>query len=425
MKGTFYRVLLNALRSPTWKTPTWKRGLGINSAVPRIAVDTNSLHDHRIVPSPTSIQVSWAEKLTSTFHNIWLRDHCQCEQCLHPLTKQRLINTFEIPRNIRSMAIEQSKQGLTIHWNHQAHTSFYEWSWLHRHSYSPRLQQTLLPPKELWNCGIQRAPPLVEYNAVMKSDEGVAEWTAKIEKYGFCFVNGVPVNPESTEKLLRRIAFIRTTHYGDFWDFTSNLAKADLAYTSTKLDAHTDATYFTDPVGLQLLHLLEFDGIGGETLLVDGFRAAQTLRDEDPAAYRILSQTPVPAHCAGNQETFIQPSVVNPILMHDRDSGQLEQIRWNNGDRSVMNQWTDPDSVPLFYDAIRTWNEILTRKDSELWTQLRPGRALIFDNWRVLHGRSAFSGHRRLCGGYINRDDYMSRLRLTNFGRERILQTIL
>ena len=25
---------------------------------------------------------------------------------------------------------------------------------------------------------------------------------------------------------------------------------------------------------------------------------------------------------------------------------------------------------------------------------------LVFDNWRVLHGRSAFSGRREMCGGY-------------------------
>lgn len=24
----------------------------------------------------------------------------------------------------------------------------------------------------------------------------------------------------------------------------------------------------------------------------------------------------------------------------------------------------------------------------------------VFDNWRILHGRSAFTGQRRLCGGY-------------------------
>lgn len=31
---------------------------------------------------------------------------------------------------------------------------------------------------------------------------------------------------------------------GKFWDFTSNLAKGDTAYTTLALAAHTDNTYF-------------------------------------------------------------------------------------------------------------------------------------------------------------------------------------
>ncbi|UJR11285.1 hypothetical protein I4U23_015467 [Adineta vaga] len=402
----------------------FKRGLNITSSIPQFSTENSPVYDRQISTSSSIIRVSWEEKLTSTYHNIWLRDHCQCKQCLHPLTKQRLINTLEIPRDIKSTNIEQSKEGLTIHWNHQAHKSFYEWSWLYRHSYNPRLHTIHLPQKELWSCDIQQNLPVVDYDAVINSDDGVAEWTSKIYRYGFCFVNGVPANPKATEQLICRIAYIRSTHYGSFWDFTSDLSKADLAYTSAELDAHTDTTYFTDPAGLQLLHLLKFNGEGGKTLLVDGFRAAQILREEDPIAYRILSTIRVPSHTAGDKETFIQPSTPNPILTHNITTGQLEQIRWNNGHRSVMDQWDNPDDVTRFYDAIQKWNEILKRKDSELWVQLRPGRAVIFDNWRVLHGRSAFSGYRRMCGGYINRDDYLSRLRLTNLGREEVLKTI-
>lgn len=36
---------------------------------------------------------------------------------------------------------------------------------------------------------------------------------------------------------------------------------------------------------------------------------------------------------------------------------------------------------------------------------------VVFDNTRVLHGRSGYQGERRLCGAYINGDDYKSRLR--------------
>ncbi len=48
----------------------------------------------------------------------------------------------------------------------------------------------------------------------------------------------------------------------------------------------------------------------------------------------------------------------------------------------------------------------------QLHTADRPGDAVLFDNWRVLHGRLAYTGHRHLAGGYINREDYERRRRM-------------
>lgn len=41
--------------------------------------------------------------------------------------------------------------------------------------------------------------------------------------HGFCFVKGVPVDPESTQTLLERIAFIRHTHYGKTFYLVQNM----------------------------------------------------------------------------------------------------------------------------------------------------------------------------------------------------------
>lgn len=35
---------------------------------------------------------------------------------------------------------------------------------------------------------------------------------------------------------------------------------------------------------------------------------------------------------------------------------------------------------------------------------------MVVDNHRVLHGRSAFDGKRRMCGAYIGIDEYRSKL---------------
>ncbi len=78
-----------------------------------------------------------------------------------------------------------------------------------------------------------------------------------------------------------------------------------------------------------------------------------------------------------------------------------------------------------------SWDRVLSAPDSEYWFQLEPGTVVgtstrwsilihgwldnkhppqVIDNHRVLHGRSAFTGKRRMCGAYIGRDDYLARL---------------
>lgn len=75
------------------------------------------------------------------------------------------------------------------------------------------------------------------------------------------------------------------------------------------------------------------------------------------------------------------------------------QVRWNNEDRATMDR-IKGDEVLDWYRAARVWEQILRREESELWVKLEPGTMVGFDNWRVLHGRAAFEGKRRMCGAY-------------------------
>lgn len=248
--------------------------------------------------------------------------------------------------------------------------------------------------------------------------------TSPQRKYGFCYVDQTPFEtPAATEALLRRIAFIRETHYGGFYDFTADLASKDTAYTNIALEAHTDNTYFSDPAGLQAFHLLSHtEGSGGASLLVDGFKVADELFRTDKEAYKILSTVNVHAHASGNEGISIQPYRGFPVLEHDPGTGDLLRVRWNSSDRASVE--LPVEDVEMWYDAARKFDALLKKKENEYWEQLKPGRVLIFDNWRVLHGRSEFTGKRRICGGYINRDDWMSRLKMARFGQEKVMESL-
>ena len=58
-------------------------------------------------------------------------------------------------------------------------------------------------------------------------------------------------------------------------------------------------------------------------------------------------------------------------MEHD-ETGELKSVRWNNDDRSIVRN-LEPGKVIEWYDAIRTWNKLLTSADSEYWVQLSPG----------------------------------------------------
>ncbi|KAI5949130.1 hypothetical protein KGF57_004960 [Candida theae] len=401
----------------------------------------------QVKPVSNKVEITWAENtseerntssVASTYHNIWLRDNCHCSKCYYPLTKQRLLNSATIDLDIKTKSITHNGEIVTIVWDTE-HESKYDAHWLRIHSYNPRLiavEDKLSGAKSKlaqhkWQVkDIESDLPRVDYNTVMKSsdesdnEDAIRDWCLKIWQFGFCLIDNVPVTPEDTEQLCQQLNYIRPTHYGGFWDFTSDLAKADTAYTNFDISNHTDGTYWSNSPGLQLFHLLYHDGAGGTTSLVDAFKCAEIMKAKYPQSYDIFTRVPVPAHSAGEPKVCIQPDMAQPVFKLDAQ-GELIQVRWNQSDRSTMDLWQDdPEDVVKFYQAIKDWVSIINDPENELWYQMKPGQCLIFDNWRVLHSRSEFTGKRRLCGAYFERDDFVSRLKLLTLGREAVLDAI-
>ncbi|CAP91339.1 Pc13g02700 [Penicillium rubens Wisconsin 54-1255] len=337
------------------------------------------------------------------FGRFFLRENCQCPKCIHPDTMQRISDTFSIPQNVKIESIEHNDNMVEIKWSDN-HLGLYSYDWLYAHAQSDVYISKTNPvsyPTRIRRFSPVMDPdqsPRVKYDDVMSDDESLHIWLSHIWDQGFCFVDDVPINPEATQYLIERIAFIRNTHYGGFWDFTADLTFKDTAYTNEFLGAHTDNTYFTDPARLQLFHLLSHtEGSGGENLLIDGFAAAQQLRDESHKDYVQLVKHRQPWHASGNEDICIQPSAMAPVFSIHPDMDKLYQIRWNNYDRAPKTDWSASEQTS-WYRAARHYNEILQTR--EMWTKLKPGSALI------------------------NNDDYISRLRLLKFGRKEMLDNL-
>ena len=352
---------------------------------------------------------------------IWLRDNCPCVSCYEPRAQQRMVDTSELGREQTTLESAQIKgeeeEMLEVRWA-DGHESRYSLDMIYTNLLQDQGPDKSLFAKSttLWNAAkIQLEFPATPYVEVMTTDQGLASLLLHVDKYGIAFIPDTPPTPEATQKLAERISFIRETHYGTFWDLHANWQKNDTAYSTVPLGAHTDTTYFTDPIGLQLFHILEHTGgTGGESMYLDAFDVARQLREEDPQAYETLSTTPLNAHSRGNTDTNYEPYLPMPILNHHPVTGQLVQVRYNNNDRSPCMKWLSPTAIQEFYRALQKWQRLLVDPHNEFVIANKPGQPVLVDNFRVLHGRRGFTGYRRLCGSYHGHDEYRSKLAVLN-----------
>jgi trimethyllysine dioxygenase len=75
---------------------------------------------------------------------------------------------------------------------------------------------------------------------------------------------------------------------------------------------------------LQVFHCLHHDGEGGETLLVDGFRAAYDLKQTHPKSFQRLTTLPIEAEYLEAGKHYIN---VDSMLKLHPLTKKLQQIR--------------------------------------------------------------------------------------------------
>jgi gamma-butyrobetaine dioxygenase len=206
-------------------------------------------------------------------------------------------------------------------------------------------------------------------------------------------------------QVAERIGFIRETNYGGIFDVQSVAEPNNLVYTNRALPVHT-ANPYRDPVpGFQLLHCLSASGEGGESIFVDGMAVGERLRAHDIDAFNLLCQTPILFRFQ-NAEVDL---VAERAMLELDTQGQFRAIYYN--DRSIEPLPLKGPRLKKFYAAYGQLARLLNEAARSVACRLQPGDLVLFDNTRVLHGRTAFiGGERRLQGCYVDADGLYSSL---------------
>lgn len=364
-----------------------------------------------------AVKIRWKDGSIAKFHHIWLRDHCQCEQCYNSATFQKEFNIVDVPLDIKPINVSiPGENYVSVQWP-DSHETCFNAAWLRQHSYHTEQGTSGLKKPDqidelfLWNKDTieTSVPNHFNFTKVVSSDDQLFTLSQSIIKYGFAFVENTPTKVDAVEEISKKLSgHAMETHYGKFWEFSNEvLEHADTAYTASYLRGHTDNTYFSNPAGLQMLHCVGHQGTGGMNLLVDGFFVAEKLKKDDRVSFDFLTSTILPFQYKSEE---LHLKAKGPIIELDPFNGTISRIRFNNYDMQTLDCLNYED-VAQFYKALKAFTALTCDPENQLWFKLIPGLLLIMGNWRVLHGRSSFTGKRSMQGCYVNGDDFFGKYR--------------
>ncbi len=364
------------------------------------------LSQANILDGGAAVRIVWDDGQAARFHAIWLRDNARDAATRDPANGQRLISLADIPGDVAIESATVTGDNLDVRFSGGHETQFPR-DWLLDHVYDHAAPRGVWPNHlTLWRSEL--APHRNDIGTLHSDAGALRDWLKAVARDGVAVVSGLATTSGSLEDVVRLFGHIRETNYGRWFEVRAEVNPNNLAYTNLGLQAHTDNPY-RDPVpGLQVLACLENTVEGGESAVVDGFAAAETLRREDPAAFDILAVYPARFEYAGT--SGVKLTAKRPIIERGPD-GEVIAIRFNN--RSMAAVTDIPfDAMDRWYAALRRFGEIIDGPESQVSFKLQPGEAFIVDNTRVLHARTAFSssGSRWLQGCYADKDGLLSTL---------------
>ena len=358
-----------------------------------------------------SLEITWPGGYHSRYLYYWLRENCHCPRCAHQEAWERIVDFMAIPLDISPSAFSGDDRGLHITWpEHEAACdgTFYSWDWLKRHRSERAARLARKKRRTAWTADeldIKRV--YVDYAGVMNSDEGLLDLLEHVDNTGIAIVTGVPSENLSVIRLAQRIAFIEESHFGRYFDVASKPNPENLAYTPQALYPHNDLPSRRHLPGMQFLHCLHNDARGGESILVDSIASARKLEQTDRAAFNLLSTRKVTFTYVADDCHIANRGHVIEV---DED-GDIIGTRLHPALLGPVD--IEPELQAEFYRAHRAFLAIATSPEMQLRFRLNEGDCQVFDNYRIMHARTAFdpnSGYRHLQGCYVCRDDLQSRL---------------
>jgi gamma-butyrobetaine dioxygenase/trimethyllysine dioxygenase len=365
----------------------------------------------------SGVSVGWGDGHRSLYPAIWLRHNCTCEICGSTETGRRHLRLTDIPADIAVANVAVSPNGeLVVVWKGDDHRSLYQPLWLRAHCLSDEERARRRHKPTLWHALSNDALCYFSFPELREKPEHL-RFLERVRDFGFAILTDVTCEREATEKVAKLVGTLRATNYG-IYELISQPRPQLAGDTALALAPHTDEPYRHNPPGITFFHVLAQSEEGGDSTLVDGYYVAEMLRQKEPDAFALLSTVPASFHRTLKEgRAFV---AAGPVIRLDQD-GHVEGVRIL--DRGTAPFDLPPEKVRPYYDALRILLQYLYEARNHLTVKIKAGEMLVFNNQRLLHGRTAFDAtksHRHVRSCNVDLDEFYSSLRVAyrELGRE-------
>ena len=367
----------------------------------------------RVVDS--GLQVNWGDGHQSHFHPVWLRHQCECEHCGTAMNAVRALRLHHIPEDISITRLEFDHHQVKIVWSKEDHQSEYKARWLRDHCYSDSERHSRKHRPKLWDASITQNPPVFNFVEAEADSTTRLAMLESVCDYGFCKVENLPASLDEKQRLIKLVGSQRQTHFGTY-QLSKKSAINNVGDITHELPPHCDETYRTSTIGITVFQVIRPSNEGGHSTLVDGFEAVRRLYEQFPEDYQLLTRTPIftqrydPDHAEGELPRWYQCRL--PMIQLDADD-EVSGIRIN--ERQIAPLDLPGSQIAACYRAIRRLTDIVYDPKLLIRFGLKVGEGLLFNNQRVLHGRTAFRAEqpgRSVLTASVDLEEFYSNLRV-------------
>ena len=388
-----------------------------------------------VTTTNNGVNVTWKDGHESFYPNLWLLDSCRCPKCFQrdTLSLNRGHDLLTMPLNPTPQTVTLNQEGsLEIIWGGEqlGHQSVFDASWLRVHCYNdPALKQRR--KRRLWDASV--SVPTFDYHEMMKADEVLLAFLDQILELGVAIIDDAPKNEESFRALVERVGPLRQRYHPTnifAMDRSNKKAQAiQHSYQVGRLRNHTDLTAYDIQGGIQFLECILYDNPDHDrqaySTVVDGFKLAEVIKQENPYFFELLTTEYIPAgrrrlsveeklseHDSSARKYEWEAYRRNHLINLDEE-GEVYQVRYNHNTRIPLD--VSYDKIQDLLTAYRRFSELLQDPEYSAEFLLTPGQVLVVDNWRVLHGRTGIwnpSLQRILLGAYMEEESFRTRRRI-------------